>query len=298
MLMLRKLAFLFVLFLAVVAGFAQEQPTKEPPTKGGAPQNPSPMVEHTRAHPRLPTTAPEGRSEKLSLGPMYIPAKLKLKSPTPVLFFFHSSDAVPDIAAAKNKMVAVTIRIGAGSSTYAKPFKDPELFGQLLHEVEQKAGVELRPITLAGWSAGCGAIRQIMSTPKYYDEIQNVIAIDGIHTSYLNGTPGPLESDIDPEPLQIFVKLARDAMAGKKHVLYTHTEIFPGTFASTTETADYILKQMGLQPKPVVKWGPMQTQELSETRSGKFQMIGFAGNSAPDHVDQLQSVPTFLSWIK
>jgi hypothetical protein len=87
-------------------------------------------------------------------------------------------------------------------------------------------------------------------------------------------------------------------MAGKKHVLFTHTEIFPGTFASTTETAAYILKQLGLQAKPIVKWGPMGTQELSEVRSGKFLMIGFAGNSAPDHVDQLQSFPTFLSWIK
>jgi hypothetical protein len=246
----------------------------------------------------LPTTAPEGRSEKLSLGTLFIPANLKLKSPTPVLFFFHSPDSVPDIAAAKNKMVAVNIRIGVGSSAYTKPFTDPELFGKLLQEAEQKAGVRLRPITLAGWSAGCGAIRQIMSTPQYYDEIANIVAIDGIHTSYVNGTPGPLESEIDPAPLQIFIKLARDAMAGKKHVLFTHTEIFPGTFASTTETAAYILKQLGLQAKPVVKWGPMGTQELSEMRSGKFLMIGFAGNSAPDHVDQLQSFPTFLSWIK
>jgi hypothetical protein len=301
--MLRNTPFFIALLLFASIGFGQnepvkEQPAKQSPSKGGAPQNPSPMVEHTRAHPRLPKAAPAGRSEQLSLGTLYIPANLKLKSPTPVLFFFHAPDAVPEIAAAKHKMVAVNIRIGAGSSTYAKPFKDSEFFGHLLQEAEQKAGVQLRPITLGGWSAGCGAIRQIMSTPQYYDEIQNIIAIDGIHTSYVNGTPGPLESDIDPEPLQIFIKLARDAMAGKKHVLYTHTEIFPGTFASTTETADYILKQLGLHAMPVVKWGPMGTQELSETRSGKFLMVGFAGNSAPDHVDQLESLPTFLNWIK
>jgi len=81
-------------------------------------------------------------------------------------------------------------------------------------------------------------------------------------------------------------------------VFITHTEIFPGTFASTTETADYLLKQVGLRPKPIVRWGPMGTQELSEARSGNFLMLGFAGNSAPDHVDQLQSLPEFLSWIR
>lgn len=256
------------------------------------------MVEHTRAHLRLQDHAPDGRREKLSVGTLFIPAKLKLKSPVPVLFFFHSPEFIPEIAAERNGMIAVTITIGAGSSAYAKPFADRALFGKLLHEAEDKAGVQLRPITLGGWSAGCGAIREIMSTPEYYDQISNAILIDGIHTSYLNGTPGPLESQIDTAPLQIYVKLVRDAIALKRRVIITHTEIFPGTFASTTETADYILGQAGLRAKPILKWGPMGTQELSEVRSGKFLLVGFAGNSAPDHVDQLHSLPDYVLWLK
>jgi hypothetical protein len=284
--------------LAIVVSLGQQLPAQSAPEKTGTLQNPSPMVEHTRSHPRLPDQAPDGRRENLSLGTLFIPAKLKLKSPVPALFFFHSRASVPETAAERNGMVAVSIQIGAGSSAYAKPFTDPTVFGKLLREAEEKAGVRLRPITLAGWSAGCGAIRQIMSTPEYYDEIANTIMIDGIHTSYVKGKPGPLESEIDPEPLQVFVKLARDAMAGKRRVIITHTEIFPGTFASTTETADYILGQVGLHRSPIVKWGPMGTQELSEVRSGKFLLVGFAGNSAPDHVDQLHSLPDYMRWLK
>jgi len=256
------------------------------------------MVEHTRTHPRLPDAPPEGRREKLSLGTLFVPANVKLKSPVAVLFFFHSAPYVPEIAGAKNGMVVVSFQLGVGSSAYAKPFTDPALFGKLLKEAEEKSGVQLRPITLAGWSAGCGAIRQIMSTPEYYDQVANTIMLDGIHTSYVNGTPGPKESELDPANLEIYVKLVRDAMAGKRRVIITHTEIFPGTFASTTETADYILAQVGLKRKPIVKWGPMGTQELSEVRSGKFLLIGFAGNSAPDHVDQVQSLPEILRWVK
>jgi hypothetical protein len=188
--------------------------------------------------------------------------------------------------------------LGTGSRVYAKPFLDPSHFGKLLREAEERAGMKLSPITLAGWSAGCGAIRQIMSTPEYYGQVANAIMIDGIHTSYVNGKPGPLESQIDPEPLQIFVQLARDAMQRKKRVVITHSEIFPGTFASTTETADYILKELGLHRRAIVKWGPMGTQELSEVHAGKFLLIGFAGNSAPDHVDELQSLPEYLRWLK
>jgi hypothetical protein len=38
----------------------------------------------------------------------------------------------------------------------------------------------------------------------------------------------------------------------------------------------------------------MGTQQLSEARSGKFRILGFAGNAAPDHVDQLHSLPVLL----
>ena len=86
-------------------------------------------------------------------------------------------------------------------------------------------------------------------------------------------------------------------MAGKKRLIVTHTEIFPGTFASTTETADYLLHEWGLAAHPVVKWGAMKTQILSEVRRGGLLVIGFAGNSAPDHVDQLHSLPEYLSWL-
>jgi hypothetical protein len=60
---------------------------------------------------------------------------------------------------------------------------------------------------------------------------------------------------------------------------------------STTETADYLLREWGLRPHAVVKWGPMKTQTLSEVKKGRLLVIGFAGNSAPDHVDELHSLP-------
>src|SRR5260370_4988841 len=178
-------------------------------------QNPSGMVEHTRPHPRLDQKTPEGRRESLALGTLFLPAKLRMKSPTPLLVFFHGPALVPEIAASQHgKLAVVSIHIGAGSGVYVAAFRDLTLFGALLREAETKAGVTFKPITLAGSSAGCGAIRQIMSTPEYYDRIPNTIMIDGIHTGYSGGKPGPLESQIEPDNLQVFMKLARDARLG------------------------------------------------------------------------------------
>jgi hypothetical protein len=262
------------------------------------PQNPSPMVEHTRSHERLREETPPGSREKLDLGTLFVPAGLKARNGVPVMFFFHGGTWLPEVAAARNRMAVIAIQAGAGSGTYARLFDDPKRFRSLLEDAESKAGIRFGTVTLGGWSAGCGAVRQILKTPESYARVSAVLLIDGMHTDYLDGKPGPLESKIDPDNLQVWLQLGRDAIAGRKRVIVTHSEIFPGTYASTTETADYLVGQLGLKLRAVLKWGPTGSQQLSEASAGRFRLLGFAGNSAPDHVDQLHSLPVFLKSLR
>ena len=263
-----------------------------------AQQNPSPMVEHTREHLRLTEETPPGRREKLELGTLFIPAALDKGGDPTLLFFFHGGDWLPELAAARNHMVVVNVQVGGVVETYAKLFEPPGRFAALLHEAETKSRLTFDRVLLGGWSAGCGAIRQILKAPESYERVDGALVIDGIHTGYVEGKPGPLESKLDTSNLDVWLKLARDAIAGRKRVIVTHSEIFPGTFASTTETADYLAAQLGVHPAPVLKWGPMGMQQLSELRAGKFLLLGYAGNSAPDHVDQLHSLPVLLKWLR
>jgi len=48
---------------------------------------------------------------------------------------------------------------------------------------------------------------------------------------------------------------------------------------------------------PVLKWGPVGMQLLTETRAGGLTILGFAGNSAPDHVDHFHGLPIFLKTL-
>src|SRR5437899_2202941 len=52
-------------------------------------QNASPMVEHTREHPRLTQQTPPGRRIPLELGELFIPAKLQKKQHLPLVIHFH-----------------------------------------------------------------------------------------------------------------------------------------------------------------------------------------------------------------
>jgi hypothetical protein len=266
------------------------------PAKAG--QLPSPMVEHAREHPRLKEEHPPGRHEKLTIGTLFLPEKLKTDAEkVPLFVHFHGGSWLPEVAAAERGTAVLTVQLGSGSAVYAAPFADPKAFGRLLEEAEAKAGVRFEPVGLTAWSAGYGAVREILRVPEYYERVRFVLLIDGLHAGYEGGKPGPQESKLVERDLAVFLKLARDAVAGSKQLIVTHSEIFPGTYASTTETADYLLGQLGLHRQAVVRWGPMQTQQLSEARSGKLLVIGYAGNSAPDHVDQLHSLPEYLKWI-
>jgi hypothetical protein len=262
-------------------------------------QNPSPMVEHTRAHPRLAEERPSGRREKLAVGTLFLPDKLKPEGKVPLFVHFHGGTWLPEVAAAHHGQAAVlSVQLGSGSGVYRNAFVDPKRFGQLLREAEAKAGVRFEPVGLTAWSAGYGAIREILKVSKDYEQVQFVLLIDGLHAGYVTGKPGPLESRLVTEDLDVFLRFARDAVSGKKQMVITHSEIFPGTFASTTEAADYLLQQLGLQLQATLQWGPMKTQQLSEARAGKFRVVGYAGNAAPDHVDQLHSLPEYLKWIE
>ena len=259
------------------------------------------MVEHTRTHPRLTETTPPGLREKLTFGTLFVPERLKGKRQVNLLLFFHGGTWLPEVAASQQRDLAViTVQAGAGSNTYGKLFADPATFPKLIAEAQAAANVSFGEVELGGWSAGCGALRQILSNPTSYGRVSRVLCIDGVHAGYINGVPGDgpsAESQLDPANLQSWLHFGTDAIAGRKHMIITHSEIFPGTFASTTETADYLLRQWGLAAHPVVRWGPMGTQILSEVRKGGLLVVGFAGNSAPDHVDELQSLPEYLRWL-
>lgn len=257
------------------------------------------MVEHTRAHPRLKEESPRGRREQLTVGTLFIPAKLQKAKRLPLFVHFHGASWVAEVAAARNgRFAVISVQSGTGSSTYAKQFSDRDLFGAMLHEATEKTGITFGPISLTAWSAGHGAVREILSVPEYYDRVQKVLLLDGLHTGYVNGKSGPLESELERDHLDIFLKFAKDAVAGRKTFVITHSEIFPGTFASTTETADWLISQLGLKRHAVLRWGPSKTQQLSEVRAGKFLLMGYAGNSAPDHVDEFQSLPDYLKLLR
>jgi hypothetical protein len=267
------------------------------------------MVETTRAHERL-TRRPLGGTLGQFSGPagrpveIFVPEGAGSRETLDLLIHFHGATWLPQQAAASldRPMVSASVNLGAGSGGYHRAFIDPAAFDSLLAKIRQETsaamGKEVRfeQVTLAGFSAGHGAIRAILAEPRHFERVNAVLLMDGMHTSYIpERTVIEAGGGLDTTNLVAFAAFARAAMRGEKHFLVTHSEIFPGTFASTTETADWLLRTLELRRTPVLRWGPRGMQQLSEAGAGGFELLGFAGNTAPDHVDHLHAMPELLA---
>jgi hypothetical protein len=312
-----------VLVAGLIALLAPGAAAGQPPTRPTAPasQNPSPMVETTRAHERLVQrpfagtsrtfTGPAGRAVELRVprrqgSPDITRRAGSARDPAPIdlVIHFHGAAWVAEQAVERlgDGIALAVLNLGAGSGAYHRAFTDPAAFDSLLATIERELAIVTGPgarigrVTLSGFSAGHGAIRATLLEPRHAARVDAVLLMDGMHTSYVpEGRVLADSGTLDARNLEALAAFAGAAMRGEKRFVVTHSEIFPGTFASTTETADWLVAKLGLRRTPVLAWGPRGMQQLSEVVSGEFALLGYAGNTAPDHIDHFHAMPELLA---
>jgi hypothetical protein len=268
------------------------------------------MAESTRKHERLTQAEFDGATRSFN-GPAGKPVELFVTKAAlagdvvDLVIHFHGAGwvAAQSVAPLPRPTVAVAVNLGAGSGAYHRAFTDPAVFDSLLDGITREVArartkpARLGRVVLVGFSAGHGAVRVILREPRHVARVDAVLLLDGMHTSYVpEGSLLATGGTLDTTNLSALASFARAAMRGEKRFVVTHSEIFPGTFASTTETADWILNALSLRRDPVLRWGPRGMQQLSDARSGEFHVLGYAGNSAPDHIDQLHAMPELLAF--
>jgi len=275
-----------------------------------ASQNPSPMTDDTRKHERIEQKEYPGivfAIRDLFAKPvqLFVPQKSLRAKTFDLLIHFNGAPYVTEFAATKysGDMIGGTLSVGSGSKVYNDAFQDSTKFKVLVDSImtetkkKLKHEVKLRRVILSGFSAGYGAIRRIISSEWNFERVDAILLLDGFHTSYIPERKVLAEGGrIDSTGLLFYLKYAQDATAkqSRKRFLITHSEIFPGTFVSTTEATDYLLHTLTMKRTPLLKWGPLGMQQLSSSRRNHFAVYGFAGNTARDHVDHLQALYWFL----
>jgi len=222
-----------------------------------------------------------------SMGQMIAPQKGGVSSAGlfDVMFHFHGHEAVrKEWVQVMDGAVLVGIDLGNGSGPYESSFADPTVFKTLLASVEQamsrRSGLNARArrIGLSAWSAGYGAVQQIIAQPLGRQRVDSVILLDGLHCGYRNNSLNELQ-------IGAFVDFARRAAARDKFMMVSHSSIIPPGYASTTETANFLVHKLGgrahpARPRP---GDPMGLELISRFSKGDFHVRGFSGNDKMDH---------------
>ncbi len=272
-------------------------------------QFPSPMKDAIRAHERIENETLPGVSfvlEHLLSKPVdiYLPDGGRELRRMELLIHFHGVGYVARHAGYRSArpLIVATVNLGSGSAVYENEFRDASTFPELVEAIRESVAkrasteIEISGVYLSSFSAGYGAVRAILR--DHASMLDGILLLDGLHTDYVpSGRVLSQGGALNGEKLDGFLGYAKLAAAGKRRLMITHSEIFPGTYASTTETADYLIDSLHLKRRPVLRWGPVGMQWLSETHQNGLTILGFAGNTASDHIDHLHGLPVFVRML-
>ncbi len=135
-----------------------------------------------------------------------------------------------------------------------------------------------RRIALSAWSAGYGAISRILRWPEHFRRVDAVLLADGLHAPYAG------DGSLNAPSLKHFLAFGRRAAAGKALFGLTHSSIETIGYASTTETADYLLRSLSVMRTLEDTPGPrpgMRRKYHADT--GALHVAGYGGVDPAAH---------------
>jgi hypothetical protein len=204
-----------------------------------------------------------------------------------VIFHFHGHEAArKEWITVMDGAVLVGIDLGLGSGPYETAFDPPDAFAHLLgsveRAVEKKTGkpAKARKVGLSAWSAGYGAVQKILGQKFGKERVDAVVLLDGLHCGYQGQSVNALQ-------IRAFTDFAKQAAAKQRLMFVSHSSIIPPGYASTTETANFLIHEVGGSPKASSGAGPLGMDLISRYTQGNFHVRGFTGNDKMDHCAHL-----------
>ena len=231
-----------------------------------------------------------------------------------VVFHFHAGQmAERQMKDSGMNAVFVSCGFGIGSGAYADAFASPQRFGRMLDELVKnvetstgKRGVHVRHLALASWSAGFAAVSKILGVDRYYAMVDAVVLNDSLHSQYLDPSPNGKAAAaqgaraVDPKMIRAFIRFAKDAVAGKKAMVITHSAIVPPDYASSTEATEALLTAIEV-PSSAIHPGEASSRGMTLTKradAGNLHVRGFRGGGPRDHFNHLYLIGEALTgWV-
>jgi LysM repeat protein len=231
-------------------------------------------------------------SRNISMGQMIAPQAggVTDKGGFDLIVHFHGHEPVrKEFVKSAKGIVLVGIDLGVGSGAYYSAFSSPDAFERLLTSVERemarRSGKEktfVRHLALSSWSAGYGAIAQILSQPAG-KKVDAVILLDSVHSGYADASTKSLK----PAQVEPFLAFAKKASKGDAFMFQSVSSIIPPGYASTREVAHFMVAELGGKMKKTKRDDVLGLEMDERFDSGNWHVRGYGGDDKPDHCAHL-----------
>ena len=214
-----------------------------------------------------------------------------------LVFHLHGNSKTAETQIKKTEADAILFNIYLGllSSPYREYFEDSTKFGIILNTVKDtlaSSGIvdanEIDDFIITSFSAGYGGVREMLKYERYYRMIDVITLADGLHSD--------LDSALMKKQMKDFTRFAKDATEGEKIMVLTHSNIEPENYASTTETADYLIERVNGERFMVSRKDSIG-RLYSEFHKGNLYIKGYRGDTAEDHMKHLYHIDKMLSKV-
>ena len=136
---------------------------------------------------------------------------------------FHTS---PEFALGEHRRAGyrfplVSVMLGSGSARYRAPFLDGTLFPHLIAGVEEQLrrhgvpGAKVGEIDVSSFSAGYGAVRELVGQPLGRQLIRRIVLSDSLYAGLTTGADGKEPRVVQADQIDCWVPFAREAVAGR-----------------------------------------------------------------------------------
>jgi hypothetical protein len=253
-----------------------------------------------RASAQLPTATGRQIAMSNAAWKVYIPSTYHQRpgNVADVLVHFHGDPQTfyNNAKYANLNTIIVTVNYSGLSSAYTTPFSNASLFQSVLDEaltkVRQQADISdtltWDKLGVSSFSAGYGAVREILKSSTYRNDIDALVAADSLYaTTAGDGT----SLDSQMVNYKTFATLAKN---GTKTFLFSHSQVPTYTYESTMETGDELLQHLGITSSAYNVNGLGTLNFYRQAQSGNFRLLGALGADGDSHLEHLRYIGDFL----
>lgn len=149
-------------------------------------------------------------------------------------------------------------------------------------------------VDVSCFSAGFGAVRELLKCDAHVARIHAVVSADSIYASiHRKGS----QRTVDTTQMLPFLNYARLATAGQKTFIISYSQLPVETYASTAETTHYLLRQLALSEQRATPQDHSFTALTLAERKG-FRAAGYPGEDGDAHLQHLRNISVLWSHLK